>query len=63
MNIISAASSSYMYIVKAAKTYIRTKNCTFNVDEFDTRSNVYGGQQDQNWSQKYFIQTQNDLKS
>jgi len=34
-NVISAAFSSYMYIVKAAKTTFIRKICTFNVDEID----------------------------
>jgi len=36
-NIISAAFSSYMYVIKAAETYVRKvqKIRTFNVDELD----------------------------
>jgi len=35
-HVISAAFSSYMYVVKAAKTYSRT----FNVDEIDYRIRI-----------------------
>jgi len=35
-NIIWAAFSSYMYVVKAAKTTFVQKSCTFNIDEIDT---------------------------
>ncbi len=34
-NVISAALSSYMYVVKAAKTTFIQKICTFDVDEID----------------------------
>ncbi len=37
MNIVSAAFSSYMYVVKAAETTFAQKICTFNVDEIDVR--------------------------
>ncbi len=37
-NVVSAAFSSYMYVVKAAKKTFVQKNCTFNVDEIDYRT-------------------------
>ncbi len=37
-NVVLAAFSSYLYVVKAAETTFVGKICTFNVDEINTRT-------------------------